>query len=360
MEMEAKKKARVRMFVIALILLLISGTGIIYWLGNRSTETTDNAQLDCNIIPLRSLVSAYIQTICFRDNERVRKGQVLFIFDTLEIHLRVAESEAALEIAEAKLESAKNMAISGSQNATAGDLTTESYEQNVLSARANLSKAQSAFDRITALLEIKAATQEQYENAQTALSVAKAEYAKAITNQKSSLNNSVGLRSLAKSETDQIRLAEAQVQQCREELLLAGRQLEYAVIKAPCDGIISKRTVREGQYVLSGQSLGALVENGNLWVTANFKETQLKKMKIGQKVRISIDAYPDLALKGRIESFSGATGAKYSLLPPDNSTGNFIKITQRIPVKIAIDGLSEASTSSLYPGFSVFVRVYTE
>jgi membrane fusion protein (multidrug efflux system) len=118
--------------------------------------------------------------------------------------------------------------------------------------------------------------------------------------------------------------------------------------------------VQEGQYISAGQSLCALVENQNIWVTANVKETQLKNIKIGQQVNIKVDAYPDLDLTGKIESFSGATGAKYSLLPPDNSTGNFIKITQRIPVKISFNNLPADKAQLLFPGMSVFVKIFIE
>ena len=170
----------------------------------------------------------------------------------------------------------------------------------------------------------------------------------------------MGLKSLAKSDESQINMAEAQVEQCKADLILARQQLNYAIVRAPCNGIVSKRAVQEGQYISVGQSLCALVDNENLWVTANVKETQLRSIKIGQEVKIKVDAYPDLDLTGKIESFSGATGAKYSLLPPDNATGNFIKITQRIPVKISINKLPADKAQLLFPGMSVFVKIYTE
>ena len=169
-----------------------------------------------------------------------------------------------------------------------------------------------------------------------------------------------GLKSLAKSDENLIHLAEAGIEQCKADLILAQQQLNYAIVRAPCNGIVSKRTVEEGQYISSGQNLCALIDNENIWVSANLKETQLETIKIGQYVKIKVDAYPDLDLTGKIESFSGATGAKYSLLPPDNSTGNFIKITQRIPVKIFINKLPTDKAQLLFPGMSVFVKIYTD
>jgi membrane fusion protein (multidrug efflux system) len=358
MEQEVKKKKPGKLIIVAAVLIIILGIGIFYWIRSKSCETTDNAQLDCNIVPIRSVVTAYLKSINFTDNEHVKKGQVLFVFDTTEIKAKIEEAEAASRIAKAKLAAAKNKAFASTENVTAGDLTTKVYEQNIISAKANLNKAQSAFDRTNALLKIKAATQEQYETAEANLSVAKADYAKAVSTQQSSSSTSMGLKSLVKSDESQINQAEAQVTQYEAELLLAKRQLEYANVCAPCNGIVSKRAVQKGQYISIGQSLCALVDNENLWVTANVKETQLRSIKTGQEVKIKVDAYPDLELTGKIESFSGATGSKYSLLPPDNATGNFIKITQRIPVKISIDKLPKDKVHLLFPGMSVFVKVY--
>jgi membrane fusion protein, multidrug efflux system len=360
MEPEVKKNKAVRLIAVVAVLIVTIGIGMFYWVKSKSYETTDNAQLDCNIVPIKSVVTAYLKSINFTDNAEVEKGQILFVFDTIEFKAKVDEAKAALIIARAKLLSAQNKASASTENVTAGDLTTESYEQNIISVKASLDKAQSTFNRTSALLKIKAATQEQYETAVTNLAVAKADFAKAISARKSSSSTTMGLKSLAKSDESQINIAEAEVEQCKADLILAQQQLNHAIICAPCNGIISKRAVQEGQYISAGQSLCALVENGNLWVTANLKETQLRTIKIGQEVKIKVDAYSDLDLTGKIESFSGATGAKYSLLPPDNATGNFIKITQRIPVKITINKIPANNNQLLFPGMSVFVKIYTE
>jgi membrane fusion protein (multidrug efflux system) len=303
------------------------------------------------------VVTAYLRFINFTDNAEVKKGQILFVFDTIEIRAKVDKAEAALEIAKSKLLSAQSKATASTESATAGDLTTESYEQNIVSAKANLEKAQINFNRTSSLLKIKAATQEQYETAETNLSVARADYAKAVSVQKSSSSTTMGLKMMVRSDASQINMAQAEVEQCKADLILARQQLAYAVVRTPCNGIVSKRAVEEGQYISVGQNLCAVVENENLWVTANMKETQLKGIKTGQEVKITVDAYPDLDLTGEIISFSGATGAKYSLLPPDNATGNFIKITQRIPVKISIHKLPAGIAKLLFPGMSVFVKV---
>jgi membrane fusion protein (multidrug efflux system) len=361
MEQEMKTKTKKPgKLVIAAAVLIIIGIGVFYWIKSQSYETTDNAQLDCNIVPVRSVVAAYLKSIKFTDDTYVKKGQVLFVLDTTDIKAKVEEAEAALEIAKEKLLSTQNKAFASTESVKAGDFTADSYEQSIISAKATLEKAQSTFDRTSALLKIKAATQEQYEAAETSLSIAKADYAKSISVRKSSFSTTMGLKSLAKSDKDQINLAEAEIEQCKADLILAQQQLNYAIVRAPCDGIVSKRAVEEGQYISVGQNLCALVDNENLWVTADVKETQLDHIKIGQHVDIKADAYPDLDLSGKIESFSGATGAKFSLLPPDNATGNFIKITQRIPIKISIDKLPTDQAYVLFPGMSVFVKIYTK
>jgi membrane fusion protein, multidrug efflux system len=360
MEQEVTKKKSGKLMIVAAVLMVIAAIAIVYWIKSKSYETTDNAQLDCNIIPIRSVVAAYVRSIRFTDNEHVKKDQILIVLDTTEIKARFKQAEAALEIANLKLLSARNRATASNESASAGDLTAESYEQSIISAKANLEKAQSAFTRTSELLKIKGTTQEQFETAEANLSIAKADYAKAVNIHRSSSSTSLGLKLMAKSDQSQISLAQQQIEQCKTDLLLAQRQLDYAIVRAPCDGIVSKRAAEEGQYISVGQNLCAVVENNNMWVTANVKETQLKNLKVGQQVKIKIDAYPNLDLNGKIESFSGATGAKYSLLPPDNSTGNFIKIIQRIPVKISISELPVDKTQILFPGMSVFVRISLE
>ena len=359
MELEIKNKNSRGKIIISIVLLIILAIGLVYWINSKTYETTDNAQVDCNIVPIRSAVTAYIKSVNFTDNAEVKKGDILIVFDTVEIKAKIDEAVAFLEIAEAKLLSSKIKTSASIENAVASDLTSESYEQSIISAKANLDKSQINFDRTKTLLQIKAVTQEQYETAEKNLEVAKADYFKAISIRKSSLSTTMSLKTLAKSDESQIKLAEAQVNQCKAELILAQQQLKYAFVRAPCNGIVSKRAVEEGQYISTGQSLCVIVDNENYWVTANVKETQLENIKPGQEVKMRVDAYPDFEFSGKIESFSGATGAKYSLLPPDNSTGNFIKITQRIPVKIAFNKLPNDKDHTLFPGMSVFVKIYT-
>jgi len=357
METQEKKKKPTRFIIIGVILAVVIGGGFIYWWSGQGYETTDNAQIDGDIVAIRSSVTAYVKDIRFTDNAHVQKGDTLVVLDTIELSAKVAQAEAALENAKANLNLAGNRATASVENANASELTSRSYQQSVLSAKANLDKAQTQFDRVQNLLKIKAATQEQFESAQAALLVAKADYTRATEQQKSSETSSLGLKAQSKAERDQIDLAGALIKQRQAELLLAREQLSHAFVTAPVSGIVSKRSVQVGQFIATGQALCSVVDIDHLWVTANFKETQLENIKPGQEVKIEVDAYPGMDITGKIDSYSGATGARFALLPPDNSTGNFIKITQRFPLRISIDNISGGDKWALYPGLSAYVKV---
>ncbi|HMQ62654.1 MAG TPA: HlyD family secretion protein [Flavilitoribacter sp.] len=353
------KKSRLPLLIGLLILGGIVSAGVYFYIQSANFETTDNAQVDGDIFQVKAGITAYVQSIRFDDNSEVHQGDTLILFDNVELQARVAEAEAALENARASLAVAGNRASASVENAAASVITSKSYEQTVVAAKANLDKAQNNYDRVNSLLKAKAATQEQFETADAALQMAKADYAKALELQKSSVTSSQGLQAQSKAEYNQIDLSRAMVKQREAELLMAREQLTHACIIAPFSGIVAKRNVQEGQFVGAGQSLCAIVETDHVWVTANFKETQLNDIRVGQDVVIQLDAYPDLKLTGKVESYSGATGAKFSLLPPDNATGNFIKITQRFPLRISIDQTLEELPVGLYPGLSAFVKVKT-
>jgi membrane fusion protein (multidrug efflux system) len=356
-ENTAPKKRSKRIFIIGgalgLVLIIVIG----WWIVGSGYESTDNAQLDANIIPIRSSVSGYIKTIHFKDNEHVKKGQLLITIDETDLRTHVAQAEAALENAKANLLSVKSNANAGDLNANASLLTSSAVQQNINTAKAKLDKAAADFKRIENMFNAKAATQSQYDSAKADLEIAKANYDAAVDQYKSASAQSQGIRSQADAQKAMIALAEALVKQREAELLLAQTQLDYATIEAPCDGVISKRAVEEGQYISIGAPLCSEIDKEIFWITANFKETQVARLKAGQEVDIKLDAYPDLKLKGTVESFIGATGAKFSLLPPDNATGNFVKVTQRVPVRIAITDFSKENADLLFPGLSAFVEV---
>ena len=360
MEQATPKKSKLKTIItIVFIIVIIIVGGIFYWLKNAGYETTDNAQIDGNIESVRSSVTAYIEEIKFQDNQTVKQGDTLIVFNTKVLAAKVKQAEAALENAKASLNVSVTKSRSSLQNVQASLQNVQSNRQNIIIAKANLDKAQQDFDRITSLLKVKAATQEQYESGLNRLQVAKANYNQAIDSQEASISSAQGQKTNAKAEGAQTLVAQSLIKQREAELIIAKEDLLHAYVIAPFDGIVTKRAVQQGQYISNGQTLCALIDTKHLWVSANFKETQLHNILPGQKVEITIDAFSKLKLHGIVESFAGATGAKFSLLPPDNATGNFIKITQRFPVKIAIDSflMKNNKPTVLYLGLSAFVKV---
>jgi membrane fusion protein (multidrug efflux system) len=358
MEDSTKKTGkRKRLLIIGSILGLALIVGVFFYIRSKGFETTDNAQIDADIIPIRTSVSGYVKEVRFTDNTMVKKGDTLLIINDDEFQARVLQAEAALENAKANLVAVKNNADAGDLNASAAYLSSETTAQNIDVAKTRLNKIKEDYKRIKNMYASKAATKAELDAIEAELAVAEAQF-KAATNQyKASSAQSAGVKSQATGQKSMIALAEALVKQRSAELSLAKTQLGYTIVKAPCDGLVSKRSVDQGQFVTVGTPVCSAIDNTTLWVTANFKETQIEHIKMNQTVAVKIDAYPSLRITGKVDSYIGATGAKFSLLPPDNSTGNFVKIVQRVPVKIKLTGLTAEQRALLLPGLSAFVSV---
>lgn len=353
-----KKGGKMKFVFIGLIAVVIIGF-VVFFTGAKN-ESTDNAQLDADIIPIRTSVSGYVKKVYFADNQTVKKGDLLLEIDDTELKARVAQAEAALENAKSNLAAVRSNAKAVDDNANAAVFSSETTAQTIQSAKAQLTRSKNNWNRVKNMFASKAATQAELDNATAEYEVASAQYEAAQKQFKASQAQSSGVRSQALGQQSMISLAEAMVRQREAELKLALTQLDYATVEAPCDGIVAKRSIEVGQFITIGSPLCSVIDNTTLWISANFKETQLEKMKIGQAVDIKIDAYPNMKLSGKLNSFVGATGAKFSLLPPDNSTGNFVKIVQRVPVRISIDHLSAAQLKQLFPGLSAYVTVHTK
>lgn len=353
---EKKKKGSKMKFIVGGIVIAVV-VGIVIFMMGGNTESTDNAQLDANIIPIRSSITGYVKEVLFEDNQEVKKGQLLVTIDDTEYKAKVAQAEAALENAKANLNAVKSNAMASNQNASAAMFSTESTQETINSSKAKLNKATEDYKRTKNMFTAKASTQAELDNSSAELEVTQAQYDAALKQLKVSQSQSAGVRSQALGQVSLVSLAEALIRQREAELKLAITQLDYATIEAPCDGIVSKRSIEVGQYVSTGQAVCSAIDNTSLWVSANFKETQLEHMRIGQPVEIKVDAYPHIKLSGKLNSFVGATGAKFSLLPPDNATGNFVKIVQRVPVKITIDHLTKKELQILFPGLSAYVSI---
>lgn len=355
-----KKKNNRRKIIMIVLFAVIAFIGVKYFIIGSSSEGTDNAQLDGDIVPVRTSVPGYVKEILFKDNQVVKKGQVLITIDETDLKAKLAQAEAALENAKANLMSVKSSAQYYNLNANASSFSSEASGQNVASAKARLTKAEEDYKRTKNLFDAKAATQAQLDASKADYDVAKAQYDVANSQYRSSSAMAKGVFSQAEAQQAMISLAQATIKQREAELLLAQTQLDYATVKAPCDGIVSKRAIESGQYLSVGAPLCSVIDTKNIWVTANFKETQLRKIRPGQEVKIKVDAFPDLKIKGVVESFTGATGAKFSLLPPDNATGNFVKVTQRVPVRIKITEMDKKDAELLLPGLSVYAEVETK
>lgn len=345
-------KVKVTLGIIAIIVLVFAVKGIyhaIYF------ESTDNAQIDGNIIPLKTTVSGFVNEIRFNENQHVNKGDTLIVFDTVELSAQVQQAEAQLFAAKAGYSLGEQQITAGQFNRSSADFASNSAKVNIDAAAAKYQEAKNDFNRISNMLKKGAATQQQFDNASTMLKVAQAQL-EATKNQyessnakKQTVGTQVDIYKLeSKSNTARILQAEAQLEMAKD-------QYSHAFVTAPCNGIVSKKNVEVGQFAAAGFPLATIIDTKNIWVTANYKETQLNDMKIGQPVKITVDAYPELKLKGTVQSFCGATGAKFSILPSENATGNYIKVTQRVPVKITLKEKPEEKM--LVPGMSVEASV---
>ncbi len=348
-----------------LVILGSVGTAIliiiaIVWFRAQGHESTDNAQLDAVITPVRAIVPGFVTDVKFTDNQHVKKGDTLVVIDRKDYEAKLSQSQAALESAKAQLEIAKTGATSAELNANASGFNSEAAKESITTAKARLTKDEKDMTRIEKMLKDGASTQQQYEATKAEYESAKAQYEMVKKQYEASSSQATGARSQAEGQKSQIALAAAMVKQREAELQLAQSQLDNTVLIAPFDGIISKKSLEVGQYIQMGTPVCSAVDFKHLYVTANFKETQIEKMRPGQEVEVTVDAFPDVKLKAELQSFGGATGAKFSLLPPDNATGNFVKITQRVPVRVNITEYPKEMEGILVPGLSVEVNVLTK
>ncbi|MCD0489298.1 HlyD family secretion protein [Pedobacter sp. MC2016-14] len=306
--------------IIALV-LLVWGVRTVFQM--YSYEDTNDAQIEEYINPITSRVSGFIHTIKYEENQDVKKGDTLLIIDNSEYKLQQEEAEAALSNARAQI------GVMESNVLTTSRVSAASASQ-IAAAKAKLTRQQQDYERYAKLFKVESATLQQLENSKAALDVAKSEYQSAIENYEASLSKINDIKA-------QKGVYESEIK--RRQALLNRNKLDvgYTIIRAPYNGKMGRRTIQEGQLIQAGQTLAYIVDqDAGKWVIANFKETQISQMHINGTAEITTDAYPDHKFKGKIVSLSPATGARFSLLPPDNSTGNFVKIVQRIPVKIKL------------------------
>lgn len=371
---DAKPKG-IRRFIFPIILIGILSFGAWYgfgkWQFSKTHVTTDNAQVDGNLNPVIPRIPGYVTAVYFKENQLVKAGDTLAKLDDRDIKIRIMQAEAAVANAQAnvavvraniKAASANGKtAKSGIDVANAG---IDAQDAGVEAAKIRVWKANEDFKRFSNLLNEGVITQQVFdgikaekEASEKQLEIIKKQKEISRKQQQVSVNQSNASSEMVNATSENIAVAEAGVKARMADLELAKLNLSFTYIIAPADGQVSKKNVQVGQFVQPGQSLCTVLndETLNLWITANFKETQLEKMKEGQKVDIEIDAFKGKTIKGTVQSLSAATGAKFALLPPDNSSGNFVKVVQKVPVRIFLEPSNEKL--SLRPGMSAKVIV---
>ena len=398
--------ARVRIGI-GITLLGIAGVGVWLFL-TAGRETTDDAQVDARVTQIAARVGGTVMKVAVGDNQRVDAGAVLIELDPRDYQVAMDKARAELADAEASAVAAQSSVPITSTTTTShvtsargtvtqaqsGVAATEreldastarltTAQARVREAEANAAKAARDVERLRGLLAKDEVSQQQFDATTAA---AEAQKAAADAARSQIVEAEAGIR-VAESRLAQARVgeqqagaelrtaetgpeqvtamkaraaaAEAHVQQARATLAQAELNLQYAVVKAPARGVVSKKGVNVGQVVQSGQPLLALVQIDDVWITANYKETQLNAMRAGQRVRVDVDALGGREFNGKVDSIAGATGARFSLLPPENATGNFVKVVQRVPVKIVLES-GQDPEHLLRPGLSVGVTVFTK
>jgi membrane fusion protein, multidrug efflux system len=400
------QQSRVRVLVL-IVILLAAGAGLWVW-ATAGRESTDDAQVDARVTQIAARVPGTVARVAISDNQLVEAGAVLVELDPRDyqvaldkVRAELADAEANALAAQSSIPIASTSAASGVTTARGGVLQAQSgiaaAEKEIEAAHARLVSAQARLreaeanatksardvERLRGLLAKDEISQQQFDATTAA---AEAQKAAVDSARSQAAEAEAGIR-VAESRLMQARAgadqahaelqtaqtgpsqvaatrarasaAEARVMQARANLAQAELHLQYTTVKAPARGIVSKKGVNVGQVVQAGQPLLALVQIDDVWITANFKETQLKNMRPGQRATIDVDAYGGREFKGKVDSLAGATGARFSLLPPENATGNFVKVVQRVPVKIVLDA-GQDPEHLLRPGMSVTPTVHVK
>jgi len=332
-----KKNKRRRHFVAGITALVIGlATGVYYLEYIAPFESTDDAFIEAHVVPVAPQVAGRVAQLLVKDNQAVKRGQVLLQIDPRDYQAQLAQANANLAAAKSRLKQAN--AQFAADQARVGQ-----EKANVVAAVAEAKQAESDYNRYQAVGNLGVSAS-QLDLADTRARSAAAEVDAAR-------NKELAAEAQASLDQASIQTAAAEVQRNQAAVQLAQLNLSYTQVKAPEAGYITHRTVEAGTYVQPGQALLAIVPK-HVWVVANFKETQLTHMRPGQPVQVEVDAYPHIKLMGHVDSIQHGSGASFSLLPPENASGNYVKVVQRVPVKIVIDEASNPNVV-LGPGMSV-------
>ena len=333
------KRQRIRQLIVSMIGVAILVWGIVeigcMFMDYKSNEKSDDAQVEQYISPVNMRASGYIKKIYFKEHQNVKKGDTLLVLDDREYRIRVMEAEAALKDAMA--------------GANVIDASVQVYEASIAEIEVRLAKLEKDRQRYQNLVARNAATPIQLEQIETEYNATKKKL-DAVRRQQKAAYSGVNEVQTRKKNTA------AAIERAQAALEMAKLNLSYCVVTAPCDGKLGRRALEEGQAVNAGQTITYIMPDTQKWVIANYKETQVENLYVGQKVVMTVDAFEGKEFQGRITAISGATGSKYSLVPTDNSAGNFVKIQQRVPVRIEFEGISKEDNSKLAAGMMVVVK----
>ncbi|MBZ5609351.1 MAG: HlyD family secretion protein [Acidobacteriia bacterium] len=405
---EKKRTQFGRNLIILGVLLLLAGAGLYLWLQSRGHVSTDDAQVDGHIAPVSAKISGNVVEVLVSDNQEVKQGQALVRIDPRDYQAKVDQARATLAFAQSQARGAsvtvpliRETTASGTSGAEAQLTGAEAqYEQakldyqrasttdiawaraNVNTAQANHDRAQADLNRMQPLVEKEEISRIQFDSYVAAARVAESELQASkdkLTGATQDAETKKAAMLSAQARVEQARAgvtearanqqqvnvrtadvvsAEANIGQARAALEAAELNLSYTIIVAPMDGVVTKKSIEVGQIIQPGQGLMVLIPLQDVWVTANFKETQLAEVHSGQRAEVKADlggkTYP-----GHVDSIAGATGTRLSLLPPENATGNYVKVVQRIPVKIVLDPIP-GGNKTLRPGMNVEATIFTK
>ena len=341
------KPLRGRRLVVSLVCIGIIAYGlwrlVDVFIEYTASETCNDAQIEQYITPVNLRASGYIAKVCFKEHQEVHKGDTLLILDDREYRIRLMEAEAALKDAKA-----------GANVNSATEQTTQTsasvYSASIDEIEVRLAKLSKDIERYRNLVANKAATPIQLEQLEVEYDATKKKL-EAARKQQEAAYKGVNEVTTRRGNVD------AAIQRAEAAVEMARLNLSYCVVVAPCDGKLGRRTIEEGQMVNAGTTITYIIPDNQKWVIANYKETQIENLHVGQKARMTVDALNNEVFEGTVTAISGATGAKYSLVPTDNSAGNFVKIQQRVPVRIDFTNISKEDTDRLAAGMMVVVKV---
>lgn len=356
-----KKKNKKFIGIVALIVIIGLIIGGYFYIHSLYHQTTNDAQVKSNMTPIIPHVSGYVENVYVNDHDFVKKGDTLFTIEPQDYEVQLAQAKATLEEAKSQLVVSKAGIGTSEAQAAASESQVGSALGSTETAKIKLQRAKNDFERYKNLYENNSITRQKFEEAKAAKEQAEKEVEIRRKRKESSSSQSRAASTQAEISEKKVAVAKAKVESAKALLKKAELDMGYTTVTAAMDGKLSAVDLQRGQFITEGESLFHLVDSEKRWIVANFKETQLTKMKPGQDVNIKVDAYPNVKFKGKVNGLAPATGSRFSLLPPDNATGNFVKTVQRLPVKITFteDNDSE-DLEKLSSGMNAVVDVHTK